>query len=166
MFRGDQDLPSGWDPAFEKLISSPIVRGQNFSNIAWSDRNLNNLDDAPSSSLVDFLRAQPAVDESVTAPVDPSKVRSNRINHLINMPLSPRKPIVIPGSNPIVRQRDKQKIEKIIKQRKRISNMEVFKMINDVRESAPITRNVSRPVPLSLRGRYNSSLARHKSFFD
>lgn len=48
---------------------------------------------------------------------DPSRTRERFIRKMILAPLSPRKPLVIPCPAAAVKQRDKQKLEKIMRQR-------------------------------------------------
>ncbi|OHT12400.1 hypothetical protein TRFO_17769 [Tritrichomonas foetus] len=167
MTQQKKTLPRGWDPALEELLAAPIKRAERLSNIGWSERNMTKILDT--KTLIEAINVRSVKEESVTTWVDPLKARASRINHLINMPLSPRKPIVIPCSCAAVKQRDKQKIEKIIRQRNRVSNNEMFEIMK--RDTATATTShtnsgLTRRFPAGLNTRCSALATRHKSFFD
>lgn len=55
----------------------------------------------------------------VTLVSDVSAVRENRIQRMIDKPLSPRKPVLLPCQRSGVIERDKQRLERVVRQRHR-----------------------------------------------
>ena len=101
-----------WDPALETLL-----KADNYKNInaKWTDRNLYYISET--KTFMEAIDNKPQHKKNPMISEDPTRSKENHIRHIILRPLSPRKPIVIPRSTSSSVQRDKQKLEQIVKQR-------------------------------------------------
>jgi hypothetical protein len=107
-------MPRLWDGAVETFLQTKRYTA---ATVRWSDRIANSISD--STTLLDAISRHIPVDGANARhrADDPMHERENHVRHMILAPLSPRKPIVIPCPAAAVRQRDKQKLEKVIRQR-------------------------------------------------
>jgi hypothetical protein len=109
-------VPKCWDTGLEALLSTPTYTRV---NVSWGELITDNVGDTKDFFEAitkripcgDIHHAQKKLIE------DPARTRENRIRRMIIAPLSPHKPIVIPCPAQAVKQRDKQKIEKVLRQR-------------------------------------------------
>jgi hypothetical protein len=105
------DRPSSWDSGLESLLNA---RSYN-ADIQWSERLLNGV--ADTKTFTDAINRQIRKASMPRSGEDPSRVRENHVRHMILEPLSPRKPVIIPCPYAAVKQRDKQKLEKVYRNR-------------------------------------------------
>lgn len=118
-------LPRCWDPALEEILSIPVPQAHTRPNVTWSDTTKSFFDESRTFfDVINVKRPAQAID-SVTGSteIDPVKQRENKIRRMILQPLSPRKPIIIPCSESQVKQRDKQKLEKVMRARQAKSSL-------------------------------------------
>jgi hypothetical protein len=137
--------PRVWDNALEDLLDARTYD----ANIRWTDRVLNRVANAKTfQEAINRPLRPPRVVRSGAPSEDPSHARENHVRHMILAPLSPRKPVIIPCPYAAVKQRDKQKLEKIMRHRKaglgRISIPEKEKEnVNHVRSPEVVMRTFS-----------------------
>ncbi|KAK8894970.1 hypothetical protein M9Y10_023412 [Tritrichomonas musculus] len=124
-----QSLPKDWDSGLEELLKAPLCSAVRLSNIPWNEQTLDKIMDT--KTFIEAINVTPPQEKSVICTVNPLVTRTKRISHLINAPLSPRKPIIIPCSHRTVKQRDKQHIEKIFRQRNRLLNPQTLNQSSD-----------------------------------
>jgi hypothetical protein len=109
-------VPKSWDGALEALLQTTKFTS---ADVRWSDRIVDNVSE--SQTFVEAIHRTFAANALPTDPkkgaIDPTRARENHIRRMVLAPLSPRKPIVIPCPIAAVRQRDKQKLERVIRQR-------------------------------------------------
>lgn len=141
-----------WDPALEQLLKT-----SNYQNATpnWSHRNI--------YYMVETNSFMEAIGHGQTSPQnnscdDATRSKENRIRHIIQKPLSPRKPLIIPCSTNIAYQ-DKQKIEKVVRQRKE----------KIVHKTLPIKPKNEKPTltrPTTIHGlRFSSQQSRKPTFY-
>jgi hypothetical protein len=103
-------VPRSWDPALGTLLNTPTLKSV---KPRWSDRIIDTIQDT--KTFLDAINRHVIGATDVPGPKkaveDPARVRENHIRHMIQAPLPPRKPIVIPCPYAAVKQRDKQKLE-------------------------------------------------------
>jgi hypothetical protein len=113
-------LPRLWDGALEAFLQT---RQYTAATVHWSDRVASRL--AGMSTLVDavnqHLPGDSALAHASHRADDATHTRQNQIRRMILAPLSPRKPTVIPCPAAAIRQPDKHKLEKVVRQRARMS---------------------------------------------
>ena len=141
-----------------------MVSAIRLSNIPWNEQTIDRVMDT--KTLIEAINVTPIKEKSIVVRENPLMVRTKRVNHLINAPLSPRKPIIIPGSHRAVNQRDKQRIEKIFRQRNRLSNASISSYEMKEEQSSSIDEKVSKLPPLSTNtGNESTSLNRSTTSF-
>lgn len=128
-----QSLPKDWDSGLEEFLKAPMVSAIRLSNIPWSEQTIDRVMDT--KTLIEAINVTPLKEKSIVYRENPLLVRTKRVNHLINAPLSPRKPIIIPCSHRTVNQRDKQRIEKIFRQRNKLSSSQISSDISTTENS-------------------------------
>lgn len=119
-------LPRSWDPALETFLEAPISKSID-SGIIWKDRTVDAI--LPTKTIVEAINRHiptEGFNSIEDENIDPLKARENKIRKMIEAPLSPRKPIVIPCPYAAVKQRDKMKLEKIRRKRNRLLDPNKF----------------------------------------
>jgi hypothetical protein len=147
-------IPRSWDAALESLLDAPTYAK---ADVKWSNKIVNVIGDARTFGDA-ITRSVPCGDIQVAQKKiidDPSKTRENHIRRMIMAPLTPRKPCVIPCPMQAVKQRDKQKIEKIMRQRSALSGLTALGRADFVKESDRIARapNLEKRTCVSTAGK-------------
>jgi hypothetical protein len=134
-------IPPSWDGGLETLLQAPTYAS---ADVRWSNKIVNIIGDTQTFSeainrLVPCGNIQVATKKLVE---DPSKMRENYIRKRIMTPLSPRKPVVIPCPCQAVKQRDRQKLEKILRQRSALSALSKGLPQEGPKENGQVARHV------------------------
>jgi hypothetical protein len=152
-------MPRSWDPALESLLNTTSLQAV---NPRWSDRIMDTIQET--KTFLDAINRHVigATDETgPKKPVeDPARVRENHIRHMIQAPLSPRKPIVIPCPYAAVKQRDKQKLEKVFRQRTTAASLGLISMPQVPKENWQITRK-----PVIAKRTFSSMTSSKRTFY-
>jgi hypothetical protein len=123
-----------WDLALEALLRAPSYS----TEVRWTDQLIDRVGDVKT-----FAQAiLPPTDGRGPshAAVDPTRTRENHLRRLILAPLSPRKPVIIPCPAAAIKQRDKQKIEKVMRYRKAVSRMARITVPEKEKENGNLVR--------------------------
>jgi hypothetical protein len=131
-----------WDSALESLIQTNKYSA---ANHRWTNTIVDTVGDA--STFGDAINREfPHMRTSQAggqATDDQTKVRENHIRRMIMAPLSPRKPIEIPGSAVAVKKRDKQRLEKIVRQRRAAFAQAKFSLEIEQKDNTNIVRQTA-----------------------
>jgi hypothetical protein len=151
-------LPRSWDPALETLLNTPALI---LAKPRWSDRIIDTIQDT--KTFLDAINRHVggADDNGPKRPIeDPARVRENHIRHMILAPLSPRKPIVIPCPYAAVRQRDKQKLEKVVRERTTAASLGLISMPQLPKENCQLARR-----PIVAHRTFSSMTSSKRTFY-
>lgn len=107
------EIPLTWDPALDLFLSKPVEEQKKPNN--WTSQTMSIYSNAQS-----FLTVING-DKPPPPPPPPKRnvggTKEELLRKIILKPLSPRKKVIIPGTNVLVKQRNKYGIEQIICQR-------------------------------------------------
>lgn len=108
-------LPKSWDAGLEALLQAGSYQQL---DVKWGDKVKDNIGNTTTFfEAINKRMPIGSIEKVHVSQEDPSRTRERFIRKMILAPLSPRKPCVIPCPAAAVKQRDKQKLEKIIRQR-------------------------------------------------
>jgi hypothetical protein len=132
-------VPRSWDTALEALLTASNLQS---AKPRWSDRIIDTIQET--KTFLDAINRHVIGATDGPGPKkhieDPARVRENHIRHMIQAPLPPRKPIVIPCPYAAVKQRDKQKLERVIRQRTTAASLGIISMPHFPKENCRIAR--------------------------
>ncbi|OHS98515.1 hypothetical protein TRFO_35045 [Tritrichomonas foetus] len=144
-----------WDSALESLLNTKHYKD---ANVQWGDRNICLMTET--NTFMDAISSKPLNGNmNLNLIEDPTRTKESHIRNMILKPLSPRKPIVIPCSGSHVVRRDKQKLEKIMKERSYHAHS---RMIEIVPRKA--NHNVARAASVQ-KMRMTSNAARRPTYY-
>ena len=111
-------IPPSWDASLEALLQTPNYRE---ATMKWSNKVTDYVGNT--KTFVEAInRRMPIGDISKTASGltlnDGQRMREYQIRRIIQAPLSPRKPIIIPVANLAAKPKDKHQVEDIVRERK------------------------------------------------
>jgi hypothetical protein len=147
------DVPRSWDPGLEGLLNARTYE----ADVRWSERLLNDV--ADSKTFADAIQRQ-LRRARARGGEDPSRVRENHVRHMVLAPLSPRKPVIIPCPYAAVRQRDKQKLERVYRNRPAESGLRAVPRPEGEKQNT----NVCREPAVAIRA-LSSMAARKRVFY-
>lgn len=109
-------LPRSWDDSLERLIGTSSVHAE----VEWGAKVKEYLGDT--ATFIEAInRRIPVGDITRTKPRvvnDPTRVREERLIRLMEARVPARKPVVLPCPRAAVIQRDKQRLEMVIRERR------------------------------------------------
>lgn len=129
-----------YDHALEDLLKAGHYKEINTN---WTDRNLFYMSET--KTFMEAIDNKPRKKMNPAISEDPTRSKENHIRHIIMRPLSPRKPIVIPRSTSTSVHRDKQGLEKIIKQRSQRQTTQQLPSYNITKDNQNIARHSTIP---------------------
>lgn len=112
-------IPKGWDPALETLLAkTPNVRGCKMQ-IQWTEPVTQQM--VGVQTFVGAVHSEKPRLRNIkmnTTNCNAETQKAMRVRHMIEAPLTPRKPVVITSPLGATRQRDKCVLEKVVRSRK------------------------------------------------
>lgn len=134
-------LPRDWDGALEEFLNSSMQRASKVSNISWDQKTLKEYSNT--KTLIEAINVNETKEMPIKERTRTYKYSENRIKTLINHSLSPRKNTIIPCSRNAIKQRDKQRIETIFRERNRPINNERNTLHMMEEESSRVSRDLT-----------------------